>query len=88
VTYSTEQVILEELREFRAQVQPWMQEQGERMATVETKLDAVYGSDKPGTIEDLQSRVESLEKWRNTLGGGFAGLAFALGWVLKLYYGK
>lgn len=86
MTASVESIILEELREFRKTTQAWMQETGERLATVETKMDVLAGGDQPGQVKELQDKVASLEKWRWSLAGGVSALTMAFGWLLKLYY--
>lgn len=65
------------------------QEVIDRLARIETKLDADYrilhGNGKPGLIEDLEGlkgRVQSLEDHHKNQDKGFGKLGQIIGWLI------
>lgn len=74
---TTEDIILEELREFRSQVQPWMQLTGERVMALETQCGNCSADN-----EDLEQRVRSVEKWYWQVAGISSFVSLCVGWAL------
>lgn len=73
---------MEEMKNFE-------QEVIDRLARIETKLDAdyraIHGNGKPGLIEDLDSlkhRVQSLEDHHKNQDKGFGKLGQIVGWLI------
>lgn len=85
---STSDLILTELREFRAAVTTWQQETGERVAAVETSLKPVLGNGQPGRLAVVESRLGELEKTQWKQAGAYAALATVAvaGWELVKKY--
>ena len=59
------QLILIELREFRAAVQSWQQDTGERVAQLETQVkDGVTGNGQPSRLRRAEIDIEDLNRFR------------------------
>lgn len=66
------QPLIDEIKEFRAEVSGWRQEYGERVMALETTLKPIVGNGQPGRLSDVECRVGELERghWRQA--GGYA----------------
>lgn len=78
-----------ELERRKAEMSLFEQEVIDRLARIETKLDADYrilhGNGKPGLIEDLEGlkgRVQSLEDHHKSQDKGFGKLGQIVGWLV------
>lgn len=77
------QIILDELRALSDKTQTWMQDTGERLKSVETKVDMFLDKDMEGSLPQLQQRVRALEKRQWTIGGGLTLLGTLIGWATR-----
>lgn len=73
---SVGQLLLQEFREFRAEMSEWRQETGERLAKLETQVKhGISGNGQPSRLSVVETRVDGLERWRwYVWGGGIAAL--------------
>jgi hypothetical protein len=89
------QIILDELREFRATDQTWKQDTGERIQNMETSVAMVLNGDLEGSLPQLQKRVAAMEKKFNLLAGVWATLTaigtvggVVIGLAMRFLHGK
>jgi hypothetical protein len=71
----TSQLILTELREFRAAVTEWQQETGERVATLEAHDKDLYGNGREGRVTTVERSVDSLSRFKYWLLGAAAAVS-------------
>ena len=68
------------------QLDVWRIELTADMAEVKTMLHTLCGNGQPGTISKLESRVSSLETWKNRIAGAIAVVAMASGYVMRTIF--
>jgi hypothetical protein len=79
------QLILTELREFRAAVTEWQQSTGERVSVLETHDKDLYGNGRAGRVTVVESKVDDLTVWKWRIVGIATGVSTAVtlfGWLL------
>jgi hypothetical protein len=77
----TSDLILIELRDLRTDFNENARVTGERLASVETSMNALVGNGQPGRITNIETDVDTLKGWKESLVGLWA-LVAALGSIV------
>lgn len=77
----TQELILAELRELRADYNVHARETGERLAKLETSMYSLVGNGQPGRIALTERTVAKLQAWRWRVVGYSAGVSAAISCV-------
>ena len=80
----TQELILAELRELRADYNEHARDTGERLAALEAQMHDLCGNGQPGRIALLERAVQSLQRWRWYIVGAGASastLTICLAWA-------
>jgi hypothetical protein len=83
---ATQDLILDELRALRGDLNSFARETGERVSALETDMHGLCGNGQPGRVSVLETAVASLAQWRWwTVGvaAGASGVITALAWVIS-----
>jgi hypothetical protein len=83
---TTQDLILAELRELRADYNAHARETGERLSALESQMHTLVGNGQPGRIALLESAVNKLQLWRWWLIGMSAGastVVSVLAWAIE-----
>lgn len=83
---TTQDLILTELRELRADVNRNSRDTGERLARLETNMTTLVGNGQPGRITLLEQAVTKLQQWRWKLAGVAAAVSCVvsfIAWLIK-----
>jgi hypothetical protein len=79
----TSQLILTELREFRAAVTEWQQETGERVSALEVQVKSgITGNGQPSRLQTVERTVDSLSRFKYWLLGAAAAISAVVHFVL------
>lgn len=82
----TNELILIELRELRADHNNHARETGERLSRLESQMYALVGNGQPGRIALLEKAVDGLKQWRWKMAGvaiAASALCVAFGWLME-----
>lgn len=74
----TADVILQELRQLRADFEQFQNDLHQRVAVLETQIKPLFDNGQPGELTVIKGRLTSLEHWRIKLTGIAAGVSSAV----------
>ena len=81
----TNELILEELRSFRSDINDWRQETTERLTKLETQVYPLIDNGQPGRVTLVERAVQKLREWRIWqigVAAGVSGVVSVLAWVI------
>lgn len=83
----TNELIWDELREFRADFNSWSRDMGERVSTVESHVKhGITGNGQPSRLQRMEDAVGALQQWRwQTVGfaSAFSLISVWITWLIK-----
>ena len=84
MSQDTGEILLQEFRDFRAEINQWRSETTERVTTLEAQTHDLCGNGQPGRMSRCEAAVSALQSWRWYLLGassGVSGLSCLAGWL-------